>query len=93
MRKLINEYFDLLYKAMQRAMKKLDMVKTTDVKDVYDRKEQGSIPKSSDTAYIKIRRIVNSIKSIENMIKKADEIICSIKQDWNRGKRDTRKLT
>ena len=75
---------------MHQAMKKLDMIKTTDVKDVYNRKKQGTIPKLSDSAYIKVKRIINSIKSTENMIKKADNIMCSIKQDWNRGKHDTR---
>ena len=73
-------------------MKKLDLVKTTDAKDVYDRKEQRIIPKSSHSTYIKTRRIINAIKYIENTIKKADNIMCSIRQEWTRGKRDTKNL-
>ena len=92
MRKLINEYFDLLQEATQRAMKKLDLVKTTDTKDIYDNKKQKIIPKSIDSTYIKIKRIINAIKSIENMIKKADNIMHTIKQEWNRGKRSTKNL-
>ena len=41
-RRLIDQYFDLLKKATQRAMKKLDLVKTTDTKDIHNRKEQKS---------------------------------------------------
>ena len=73
-------------------MKKLDLVKTTDAKDVYNRKEQRITPKSSDSAYTKTRQIINVIKSIENTIKKADNIMCSIRQEWTRGKRNTKNL-
>ena len=55
MRGLMDEYFDLLYQSTKRVMTKLVMVKTSDVKDAYSRKEQKPIPKSSGTAYIKIK--------------------------------------
>ena len=73
-------------------MKKLELVKTIDAKDFYDRGKQKITPKSRDFTYIKTKRIINAIKSIENMIKKANNIMCSSRPEWTRGKRNTKNL-
>ena len=36
--------------------------------------------------------MVNSIKTTKNMVKKADEIMCSNRQEWNRGNCNTKRL-